>query len=204
MPATMMHVYAGYLFYPQGDDSFFMGCILPDCVDGNRTLKDHLHFRDVPPESRLQELIRFGKRLDLSRPFHLGALLHFYLDYLWDNGPQKAHRMRYEGEDWFHDYRKELARAGSETAHRFPWAKPLWERLSNAPRNTMENDLSLPEEDMLSFLDYNCRWHTEEVLPKAVEFHADLVDSFTRRAVTAYHAFLRDFFPEVTLPFTKP
>ena len=85
MPATMMHLYAARLLWPSGSDAYFLGSILPDCVDAHREIKDRLHFRDVPPEERLQRLIRFGQSLDLSRDFDFGALYHFYLDYLWDN-----------------------------------------------------------------------------------------------------------------------
>jgi len=125
MPATMMHLYAGYSLFPDAPDAFYLGCILPDCVDADRDLKDRLHFRDVPQEERLMKLVAFGQTLAIAKPFDLGVLFHFYLDYLWDNGPQKAHRKRYTGENWFLDYRKELARAGSHTARRMPWASAM-------------------------------------------------------------------------------
>ena len=197
MPATMMHLYAAYELDPAGSDSYFLGSILPDCVDAHRELKDHLHFRDVPPEDRLQSLIRFGKSLDLTRDFDFGALYHFYLDYLWDNGPQKAHRKSHGEENWFVDYRKELSRAGSRTAQRMPWAKDLWLRLHRPEKSLYENTMNLPEEEIVHFLDFNFHWHTEEALPESEVFTDELVDSFTKRARIAYTAFLRDFFPEV-------
>ena len=197
MPATMMHLYAAYELDPAGSDSYFLGSILPDCVDAHRELKDHLHFRDVPPEDRLQSLIRFGKSLDLTRDFDFGALYHFYLDYLWDNGPQKAHRKSHGEENWFVDYRKELSRAGSRTAQRMPWAKDLWHRLHRPEKSLYENTMNLPEEEIVHFLDFNFHWHTEEALPESEVFTDELVDSFTKRARIAFTAFLRDFFPEV-------
>lgn len=199
MPATMMHLCAGRLLCPEGQDSFLLGCILPDCVDADRTRKDHLHFRDVPPEERLQSLVAFGTRLNLSRPFDFGVLFHFYLDYLWDNGPQKAHRTSYEGEQWFLDYRKELSRAGSRTAQRVSWNEEVWKRLARATPEDWENSLDLPEEDIRKFLAFNVRWHTEERLPESEVFTDGVVDSFLKRACRAYGQFLADFFPNVLI-----
>ena len=196
MPATMMHLYAAHLLDPAGSDSYFLGAILPDCVDAYREIKDKLHFRDVPPEERLQSLIRFGKGLDLKRDFDFGALCHFYLDYLWDNGPQAAHRKSHGPENWFPDYRKELSRAGSRTAQRMPWSKELWSRLHKPEPALYENTMNLPEEEIHKFLEFNFHWHTEEALPESEVFTDEVVDHFTRRAVTAFTAFLRDFFPE--------
>lgn len=197
MPATMMHLYAAHLLDPAGSDSYFLGSILPDCVDAYREIKDKLHFRNVPPEDRLQSLIRFGTSLDLTRDFNFGALLHFYLDYLWDNGPQKAHRKAHGEENWFPDYRKELSRAGSHTAQRMPWAKELWNRLHRPEKALYENTMALPEEEIVHFLEFNFHWHTEEALPESEIFTDELVDSFTKRACIAFTVFLRDFFPEI-------
>ncbi|MBR7165739.1 MAG: hypothetical protein IKD18_05605, partial [Clostridia bacterium] len=80
MPATMMHLLAARRLWPRASDDFLWGSILPDCVDANRVLKDHLHFRDIEPEERPAALLAFGKSLDLSRDFELGVLFHFYLD----------------------------------------------------------------------------------------------------------------------------
>ena len=195
MPATMMHLYAAHLLNSEGSDSYFLGSILPDCVDAYREIKDKLHFRDVPPEERLQSLIRFGKSLDLNRDFDFGALLHFYLDYLWDNGPQMAHRKSHGPENWFVDYRKELSRAGSRTAQRMPWNKEMWTRLHTPAPELYENTMNLPEEDIHKFLEFNFHWHTEETLPESEVFTDQLVDKFIQRAVTAFAVFLRDFFP---------
>ncbi len=197
MPATMMHLSAAYQLMPKADDSFLLGSILPDCVDAHREKKDHLHFRDVPPEKRLESLVSFGSDLDPERPFDLGVLLHFYLDYLWDNGPQKAHRKMHGEENWFLDYRKELRSAGSRTAQRAPWCKEVWLRLQRPKPSLYENSLDLPEEEILAFLDYNCRWHTEEALPESDFFTDEAVDAFLNRACRAFVLFLRDFFPEL-------
>lgn len=197
MPATMMHLYAAKTLVPQGSDAYFLGSILPDCVDAHRELKDHLHFRDVPPQDRLQALIRFGTGLDLTRDFDFGVLYHFYLDYLWDNGPQKAHRKMHGEENWFLDYRKELSRAGSRVAQRMPWSKALWARLHTPDPALYESSLCLPEDEIREFLEFNFHWHTKEAQPASEYFTDDLVDAFTLRAARAITEFLRNFFPAV-------
>lgn len=199
MPATMMHLYAGCRLFPSRNESFLLGCILPDCVDADRALKDRLHFRDVEPAERLPHLVGFGKLLDLTRPFDLGVLFHFYLDYLWDNGPQSAHRKSYGGDNWFRDYRKELRSAGSITAQRFEENDALWHRLAEAVKDPAlrESVFLLPEEDVQSFMAFNVRFHTEERLPESAVFSAAVVEEFTDRAVRAFRLFLNQFFPEL-------
>jgi hypothetical protein len=196
MPATMMHLAAGKALLPQGSDSFLLGCILPDCLDSCREKKDRVHFRDVPPEKRLEALIRFGQGLDLSCAFDFGVLFHLYLDYLWDNGPQKAHRKSHGEENWFLDYRKELSRAGNRVAQRRNWNKEVWARLEKAEKEEYQGSIEFPEGDIRAFLEFNARWHTTEILPESEIFTDELVDSFLNRACKAFALFLRDFFPK--------
>lgn len=197
MPATMMHLAAGKELLPEGSDSFLLGCILPDCLDSCREKKDHVHFRDIPPENRLEALIRFGLGLDLSCDFDFGVLFHLYLDYLWDNGPQKAHRKSHGEENWFLDYRKELARAGNRVAQRRIWNEQVWARLKNSEKELYSGSISFPEEDICAFLEFNAKWHTTEILPESEIFTDALVDSFLNRSCKAFTLFLRDFFPSV-------
>lgn len=197
MPATMMHLAAGYDLIPNASDAFLLGCILPDCVDNDRTLKDRLHFRDVPPEDRLRTLISFAaEKLDLTRDFDFGALFHFYMDYLWDNGPQKAHRKSFQGEAWFPAYRKELSRAGSSLAARRPWTEAVFSRLADPSPALYESALVLPEKEIREFMAFNLHWHTEVRLSPSEQFTDELVDSFLKRSRKAYRVFLEDFFPK--------
>lgn len=197
MPATMMHLAAGKALLPEGSDSFLLGCILPDCLDSCREKKDKVHFRDVPPEKRLEALIRFGQGLDLSLDFDFGVLFHLYLDYLWDNGPQKAHRKSHGEENWFLDYRKELARAGNRVAQRSEWNGAVWARLRAPEKALYQGSIAFPEEDIHAFLEFNATWHTTKILPESEIFTDEVVDSFLRRACRAFTLFLRDFFPKV-------
>lgn len=194
MPSTMMHLAAGWNIWPEGSDAFFLGCILPDCVDADRALKDHLHFRDIPPSQRLSRIIDFAKTLSLSRDFDLGILFHFYLDYLWDNGPQARHRESYTGDCWFRDYRKELSRAGSRVAQQCDFTLDLWARLRAPEKSLYENSLGLPESEIRSFLENNYLWHTTERLPASECFTDSLVNEFLRDAAKEFASFCRQEF----------
>ena len=196
MPATMMHLLAARRLWPSADDDFLWGSILPDCVDGDRALKDRLHFRDIDPKDRPAALLRFGKRLDLKKRFDLGVLFHFYLDYLWDRGPQQEHRNRFCGEEWFPAYRKELAAAGSRCAQRSPWNQEVWERLRHPNPAILQNSLGLPQKEIYEFLEFNARWHTEERLPESPEFTDALVDEFLENAMASFRRYLKENFGE--------
>ena len=195
MPATMMHLAAARRLSPGGSDAYLLGAILPDCVDAHRDVKDRIHFRDLMKTERLPALIRFGKERDLGRDFDFGVLFHLYLDYLWDNGPQKEYRTSHGEEGWFPDYRKELARAGSRAAQRAPWNRETWERLRGAEKSLYESDLPFLEEEIRSFLDFNARWHTEERLPESPYFTDRVVDGFIHDACLRFVSFLREEFP---------
>ncbi len=197
MPATMMHLYAAKKLLPGGSDAFFLGCILPDAIDTDRAWKDHLHFRDIPAEERVPAMIAFAKStLTLTRDFDFGVLWHFYLDYLWDIGPQQRHRDTYTGTQWFLDYRAEIAKAGSALARENAWAKPLWQRLKDPDPALYQNSIGMPENEIRHFLDYNFHWHTEKKLGPSEIFDPALVEGFTNRAVSEFKAFLKTYFSE--------
>ncbi len=198
MPSTMMHLAAGWILWPEGSDAFFLGCILPDCVDADRARKDHLHFRDIPSKERLPRIVAFAKTLDLSRDFDLGVLFHFYLDTLWDNGPQAQHRESYTGTSWFSDYRKELSRAGSRVAQRCPFTRELWTRLRDPEEGLYQNSLDLPKQEILSFLENNYLWHTQVCLPPSDIFTDTLVEGFLKAASEKFTAFCRQEFSRET------
>lgn len=193
MPATMMHLLAGNRFDPAASDAFYLGCILPDCVDADRELKDRLHFRTFSKEERLPALLSFvEKTLDLKKDFDRGVFFHFFLDYLWDFGPQQKHRDSYRGEKWFLDYRKEISDAGSYIARTEPWAKPLWERLHDPAPELWQSGLVLPETCIREFLDFNFHWHTEVKIGPSAFFPPEAVEEFTLDAVRRFGPLLAE------------
>ena len=202
MPATMMHLLAGSRLVLSPTDAFLLGTILPDCLDGDRAKKDHLHLRDIPPEERKDALIRLGKELDLKKDFDRGAFFHLYLDYLWDNGPQAEHRRNYRGNSWFLDYRKELKKAGSRSYLYMENGKAVWERLRAPDPALFQSVLALPEEEAFLFLDFNCNFHTKERLGESEIFTDQVVLSFIEDSLHSFQGFLAEFFPEEISYFT--
>ena len=116
---------------------------------------------------------------------------------VWHRNTEKnGERKHAVTKNWFLDYRKELSRAGSRTAQRMAGSRDLWQRLHTPDPELYENSMDLPEEEICKFLEFNFHWHTKECLPESEIFTDELVDSFIRRASTAFAVFLRDFFPE--------
>lgn len=183
----MTHLSAAHRLLPTGSDAWFLGSVLPDCVDGDRALKDRLHFRDLPGEKRFPALLAFAeKKLSPANDFDLGVFFHYYLDLLWDRGPQRWHRQVYRGDRWFKDYRCELSKMGLHLAHTDAWAYELWEKLGKAPLPDREADLEYPPERMRSFLDFNVQYHRGPDEGASVFFTPDWVDAFLNAACGAF------------------
>ncbi len=196
MPATMTHLFAAHTLWEGGSDAFFLGSVLPDCVDADRTLKDRIHFRDIPGEKRLPALIAFaGEKLDPGRDFDLGVLLHFYLDFLWDRGPMRWHRQCYAGDDWFRDYRRTLRQAGLFLAHTDGMAPALWDRLEAAPETAWQNSLGYPPEDVRKFLTFNVAFHRRPDEGASDFFTPDLVEAFVKAACGAFCRWVEEKLP---------
>ena len=183
----MTHLSAAHRLWPGGSLSYFQGSVLPDCVDGDRALKDRLHFRDLPGEKRLPALLAFAEqKLSPARDFDLGVFFHYYLDLLWDRGPQRWHRQIYRGKTWFKDYRYELSKMGLHLAHTDPWAYDLWEKLGNTAFPDREKDLEYPLSDMANFMAFNVRYHRGPDEGASVFFTPDWVESFLKAACGAF------------------
>lgn len=193
----MTHLLAAHDLWEAGSDAYFLGAVLPDCVDADRNLKDRLHFRDLPGEKRLGALLNFAEeKLDPARDFDLGVLWHFYLDLLWDRGPQRWHRERYTGDAWFQDYRLELRRGGQGLAHLLPWAPGLWDRLEAATAEAWQNALGYTEADIRAFLDFNCSYHRKKTEQAPGLFTPDWVTSFTKAACGAFCRLVEAHLPQ--------
>lgn len=183
----MTHLSAAHRLWPAGSYAFFLGAILPDCVDGDRELKDRQHFRDLPGEKRLPALLAFAEeKLDPARDFDAGVFLHYYLDLLWDWGPQRWHRQLYRGAAWFKDYRFELSRMGLHLAHTEPWARELWQELEKEPCPDREADLAYPLSEMKHFMAFNARYHLGADEGESAFFTSAWVDAFLTGACGAF------------------
>ncbi len=187
MPATMTHLASAMRLWRGGSPAFFLGSILPDCVDGDRDLKDRLHFRDLPGEKRMSALLSFAEqKLSPENDFDLGVFFHYFLDLAWDRGPQRWHRQCYTGSRWFKDYRFELSRMGLHLAHTEPGAQALWAALAKEPLPDREADLEYPRKEMASFMDFNVKYHLGEDEGASSFFTPEWVDAFLAGALGAF------------------
>lgn len=198
MPATTMHLLAGNMLFPGGSDLFFLGTILPDCVDRDRALKDKLHFRTCSSEERLPEIAKFTKeKLDIeNNDLDFGYLWHFFLDREWDEGPQKEHKKYYVGENWFLDYRKEIGLAGSYIANHSDFVIPLWKRLIKFKDCKFPESIGFPEDYIKDFIESNYKWHTTESIGPSKVFTPEITKDFIEKAIMDFKAFLNKYFPD--------
>lgn len=128
MPAAMIHLLAADCVCTDAGlhgeacpdrDAFLLGSIAPDAVT-ERSAKDALHLRDLDGGARTAALRALRDRLDLTRPYARGFLLHLYTDCRWDAAVLAPYRAAHAGEDWFPRYRRESHAAGYGLFHSLP------------------------------------------------------------------------------------
>ena len=189
MPSALIHVYAGKLWAPGAGVSFFIGTLAPDCIR-ERADKDRLHLR--LSNDRRGDLAKLLKLWGTDDQFRLGALMHLYTDYLWDNGPMEAHKNSYRGDTWFADYRSEISLASCYMYHRFDWAPPLWNEMDACPEEAYSSLEDYPAKKIKGYLDYNHMWlDTHDVGPSPA-FPPELVEEFCRTAAESFEKFIKE------------
>ena len=187
MPSALIHVLTGKNYLADAGVPFFVGTLAPDCIHG-REEKDRLHLR--LSADRENDLMRLAGDWGTGDPFRLGALLHLYTDYLWDEGPQTAHKNAYIGETWFTDYRKEISLASCHMFHRFDWAPALWEQMLACPRETISSLADYPPEKIMDYIEYNRNWLRDHDTGSSPAFPPEMIDVFCRDAARSFEAFL--------------
>ena len=125
MPSSMPHLLLAHRYQPLADPLFFIGSLAPDSVT-ERGLKDRLHLRNA--DNREAALIALASRTDPTHPFAEGILLHLFLDWKWDKGPQADFAQHY-GADWFLAYRAEISLLTVCLFHHFAWSQSLWDAM---------------------------------------------------------------------------
>jgi len=163
----MMHLMTARQFNPQGSPIFMVGSIAPDCV-GERTLKDHTHLRDR--QDRLDALRQLARSLDCKNDFNLGLLLHLYLDYRWDSGPQHQYISQYQGPDWFPEYRREIALASAWAFHHLDWSEKIWQSMAALPEAQYDLNADFPKEAIARLIQRNHNWHQENPIGPSPAF----------------------------------
>ncbi|MBQ4562655.1 MAG: hypothetical protein IJA55_10050 [Clostridia bacterium] len=188
MPCAMMHLVCAKLYDPNADIAFYIGNEAPDCMD-IREIKDKSHFR-IYTDDREQKLTEFAHTLDLSDPYELGVLLHLYVDMLWDRGPMAEHKRNYKGENWFHDYRRQIRLIGTHLYKSLDWSKSLWQEMSEADESRYASLEVFPAEKIKGYICFNRdRDRSSETTPSP-DFPPELVDRFCIDAVESFKDYL--------------
>ncbi len=178
MPCAMMHLQCAKHFNANADIAFYIGNLAPDALD-IREIKDKTHLR-IYTDGREAMLIRYAKSLDTRDSYQLGTLLHLYADMFWDRGPMKRHQDEYKGDNWFRDYRNQNRMICSHMFNAKPWAKPLWEKMTQADEKLYSSvDLFSPS-DIKSYLLRNYDWHCNSDLGPATDFTVKTIEDFCR------------------------
>lgn len=190
MPSSMTHLLCAKLYSPNSETAFFVGNIAPDCID-IREFKDHTHFRDIPEGERLDALRALARTYDLSDPFFLGIVFHLFADYTWDTGPQREHRERYVGDNWFTDYRQEIHALGQEIYARYGWSNPLWSDMAALDSSYYSSAAEYPSSEIQRHI--LSGWHHARIPGENTSaiFTAKAVDAYCARTAELFADFLR-------------
>lgn len=184
MPCAMMHLLCAKFYDEDAPIAFYIGNEAPDCMD-IRELKDVSHFR-IYTHDRNEKLIEYARTLDLSDPYQLGVIFHLYTDMLWDFGPMAQHKLDYKGDDWFHDYRRQIRLIGTEMYKRFDWAKPLWKDMSDAPLDLYAALDVFPAEKIKDYVTFNRDRDRSSEIGESPDFPHEKMVEFCRDTALSF------------------
>ena len=181
----MIHLLAAHTVDPKGSALFFVGNAAPDAVP-TRQAKDHHHYRLA--DAREDALRSLAARTDPADPFAQGMLLHMFLDWRWDVEALAPFHERYEGGDWFHAYREQIALAGAWLFHNMPWNESLWQRILACPPASYGAVPGANAEQVAALLRHTYDWN--RLCPQGVSTHFPpaYVMDFAKTAAQLYRA----------------
>ena len=191
MPSCMIHLLTAHLVSPWRDALFYIGALAPDALDDWRA-KDHTHLRDCP--GRAAALTKLAEETAPGEGFYEGALLHLYIDWLWD----ESCLLRYwdslgvkgkpPGGDWVPAYRREISLASAWVYHHCDWARPLWQAMLAVPPETYGALPVISAEDIRAYLTRNFAWHEAHPGPASAFYPPEEAQAFAKSAAEAYAA----------------
>ena len=180
MSTVMVHVLAAYKYNSDADVAFYVGSVAPDVIQ-DHVRKDHTHFRDRT--DRVQALRELADSIDWENEFELGVLFHLFLDYYWDKGPICDHRAQYVGDNWFHDYRKEIGYVAVWHYYNEKWSEAVWKRMREYRLPVEETICEIKRDELEAFITkhHNRYIGTEPV--QSTFFTPDMVEAFSNQVV---------------------
>jgi len=188
MPSALIHLHAGRILKPKAPAEFFTGTLAPDCIK-SREEKDLLHLR--LSDDRERDLLKLASEWDMDDPFQLGAMLHLYTDWLWDEGPQTDHKRAYTGNSWFPDYRHEINLASCHMYHHRAWAPDMFEAMISCDNDLLRALPDYPPEKIKPYIEYTEAWVSTHDTEPSSFFPPRLIDSFCRETAERFSDFLK-------------
>jgi hypothetical protein len=152
MSSAMVHLSCAKEYDFNGSTLFYTGNIAPDLLS-TREAKDVTHFRNIPPERRMDALLHFAETLCPDDPFHKGILMHLFLDLHWDREGYEPYRRAHDREEgWFYRYRQEIFLASAYLYHHTPWAKELFLEMNRTFLPAKESVCGITREGLQAFV----------------------------------------------------
>jgi hypothetical protein len=175
MPSTMLHILTAYKVNPNASDLFWIGTIAPDAFISWKE-KDKNHFRHL--EDRESKLRTLSKSIDNENSFDEGVLLHLYLDWKWDLGPQRELRREHKG-DWFNLYEKEMISSSIWLFHNKSWCKRIWLEMLDCEENKYGTIDGLVSNDIKEYIKRIFEYHVQHRSDVPSIFTPGLIETFT-------------------------
>lgn len=190
MPSSMIHLLTAYKYDPKSSVMFLLGNLIPDSVSEWKA-KDIIHFRDK--EDRIGALREFANSLDLKNKLNLGILLHLFLDNKWDSDSMKKFIESYNGEDWIHAYRNEIALASAWYYHHSQWSTQTWNDMELYSRTTYDDMNGFIKENIVNFVQRNHKWHQENNIGPSTVFSIEFIEKFSTEVVNEFKYWVNQF-----------
>ena len=180
----MMHLVTAKMVNSNDDPLFWIGNLAPDAIY-SREKKDIIHFRRV--KDREKALINLANNTNSNDSFAEGVLLHLFLDWKWDKGPQKKYfEEEKEKENWFLSYRREIALTSLFLYNDNNWSKDVWEKMIQCDPNNYGKIEGISKEDIIDFLNINYNWHEKNKPEEKMYFSTEYVYDFLSNSAKEY------------------
>ena len=184
MPSSMVHLMAAYEYRPDAPGEFWLGNIVPDCIDDWKE-KDKFHFRDVP--DRGQALNNFAESIRKDDLFSEGMLLHLFVDWKWDEDLRRQYISNYNSGDWFQPYRNEIGLLSARLYHDTHWSAKVWEDMLSCDIPRFIRDYKVISEDFsLSILQRANKYHVENPSAQSLFYSVEAIKEFTFKTAKDY------------------
>lgn len=195
MPSCMIHIAAAVECNQEIPERFLIGSIAPDAITMDFKTKDLTHLRNIEDDcERLEALKKYALSIDMNDYFYAGAILHLYLDCLWDSSALREFKNMNNNDVnlWFHPYRNEISIASEWIYHTCGWSQRAFKKM-------LEYDVSkcpplkyISNGDIEDYIIRNYKWHEENSRGPSKIYTPEYVSEFTKKAVSGFREMMAE------------